>query len=37
MERKTNRKTIKLRTALVFCAAFVVVMIFTSILNQNQI
>lgn len=37
MERKTNRKTIKLRTALVFCVTFVVVMIFTSILNQNQI
>ena len=37
MERKTNRKTIKLRTALVFCVTFVVVMIFISILNQNQI
>ncbi len=37
MERKTNRKTIKLRTALVFCVTFVVAVIFVSILIQNQI
>ncbi|WP_455503461.1 ATP-binding protein [Blautia sp.] len=37
MERKTNRKTIKLRTALVFCVIFVVAVIFVSILIQNQI
>nr|WP_295309576.1 ATP-binding protein [uncultured Blautia sp.] len=37
MERKTNQKTIKLRTALVFCVTFVVAVIFVSILIQNQI
>ena len=37
MERKTNRKTIKLRTALVFCVTFVVAVIFANILIQNQI
>ena len=37
MERKINRKTIKLRTALVFCVTFVVAVIFVSILTQNQI
>ena len=41
MERKTNQKTIKLRTALVFCVTFVVAVIFANILipkgSENKI
>ena len=37
MERKTNRKTIRLRTALVFCTTFVMALIVVCVLNQNQI
>ena len=37
MEIKTNRKTIKLRTALVFCIVFIISIICTCLLNRNQI
>ena len=37
MERKTNRKTINFRTALVFCITFIITIIFICFLNQSQV
>lgn len=37
MERKTNRKTINFRTALVFCITIIIAIIFICFLNQSQV